>query len=197
MTLTQSTNLAGPSPMGSEASADKRTDPKILERLPQDPFVVRVSSHSDAFKGKRYPPEVLAPDEVRLLLEACASDPGTELRNWALLTVPYRAGLRCSEAISLEPKVINLTAMSIRVLHGKGSRARTVGVDPGALSETGRWTEERSRGGFCSGVDDLGRRGRRRPRSPTATSGFDSSLSAASMAAATTPVVFLARWESS
>ena len=91
---------------------------------------------------------MLTPDEVRLLFDGCAGDPGTELRNRALLTVMYRAGLRCSEAISLEPKDIDLATMSIRVLHGKGDQARTVGIDPGALVEVGRWTDERSQRGF-------------------------------------------------
>ena len=103
---------------------------------------------SPANKGRRYPPEILTDDEVRSLFDACAADPGTELRNRALLTVMYRAGLRCSEAISLEPKDIDLAAMSIRVLHAKGGRARTVGIDPGALDEIKRWTDERSRRGF-------------------------------------------------
>jgi site-specific recombinase XerD len=38
--------------------------------------------------------------------------------------------------------------MSIRVLHGKGERARTVGVDPGALAVIEVWIEERSDRGF-------------------------------------------------
>jgi integrase/recombinase XerD len=99
-------------------------------------------------KGKRYPPEVLTRTEVRSLLDACAASPDTELRNRALLTVMYRTGLRCTEALSLTPKDIDFASMSIRVLFGKGGQARTVGVDPGALAIVQCWVDERSRRGF-------------------------------------------------
>jgi site-specific recombinase XerD len=51
-----------------------------------------------ANKRRRYPPEVLVPGEVHALLEACSINPRTDLRNRALITVLYRAGLRCSDA---------------------------------------------------------------------------------------------------
>ena len=105
-------------------------------------------SRAPANKGRRYPPEVLTQSEVRALLDACASNPDTELRNRALLTVMYRTGLRCTEALSLTPKDIDFASMSIRVLFGKGGQARTVGVDPGALAIVQCWVDERSRRGF-------------------------------------------------
>lgn len=101
-----------------------------------------------ANKGKRYPPEVLSPDEVHALLGACSVSSSTELRNRALITVLYRAGLRCSEALGLSPKDIGFSTSSIRVLHGKGDRARTVGIDSGALDVLRTWMDERERRGF-------------------------------------------------
>jgi site-specific recombinase XerD len=111
-----------------------------------------------ANKGRRYPAEVLTPDEVHALLEACSTNPYTELRNRALLTTLYRTGLRCGEALALEPKDIDYIGTSIRVLHGKGERARTVGIDPGALDILKQWVTQRERRGstaaqplFCTG----------------------------------------------
>ena len=100
-----------------------------------------------ANKGRRYPPEVLSPEEVHAILDAC-SDTLLGIRNQALITTLYRAGLRCKEALLLEPKDISFFDVSIRVLHGKGDRARTVGIDPVALSVIERWIEERDGHGF-------------------------------------------------
>ncbi len=88
-------------------------------------------SRSPANKGRRYPPEVLTPEEIQALFDACALKPHTELRNRAFLAILYRTGLRCSEALALEPKDVDFFGSSIRVLHGKGDRARTVGIDAG------------------------------------------------------------------
>jgi site-specific recombinase XerD len=103
---------------------------------------------SPANKGRRYPPEILTPLEIQALLKACDGNPETALRNRSFFTLLYRTGLRCSEALALEPKDVDFAAMSIRVLHGKGNRARTVGVDPGALDVVQQWVDERSRRGF-------------------------------------------------
>jgi len=93
-------------------------------------------------KGKTFPPEILTPDEVLAILEACG---GTLLgaRNRALLTVLYRSGLRCAEALALRPKDIDLAVGSIAVLHGKGDRSRIVGIDPGAAPIITTWMERR------------------------------------------------------
>jgi site-specific recombinase XerD len=86
-----------------------------------------------ANKGRRYPPEVLVPGEVHALLEACSINPRTELRNRALITVLYRAGLRCSDAPAASPKDAGFRSVPIRALHGKGDRPLTVGIDSDAL----------------------------------------------------------------
>ena len=98
-------------------------------------------------KGRRYPVEVLTGGEVHAILEAC----GTSVfgvRNRALITVLYRAGLRISEALALLPKDVDSSGHSIRVLHGKGDRARTVGIDPAALGIMNDWLVVRDRQGF-------------------------------------------------
>lgn len=98
--------------------------------------------------GHKYPVEILTEDEVRLLLAQCSRRAATGIRDRALLTVLYRAGLRVSEALDLKPSDIDHSAGSIRVLHGKGDRARTVGVDDGALAVVAVWLAERARLGI-------------------------------------------------
>ena len=91
-------------------------------------------------KGKRYPPEILTPDEVRSLIRACSSRAPTGVRNRALLVTLYRAGLRIGETLDLYPKDIDREAGTVRILNGKGKRARTVGLDPGAFAVIERLT---------------------------------------------------------
>ncbi len=96
-------------------------------------------------KGKRFPVEVLTDSEVDALIEACSSRAPTAIRNRALIVLLYRAGLRISEALALKPKDLDADAGSIRVLEGKGSKARTVGLDPASFAVIQRWMDERKR----------------------------------------------------
>jgi len=94
---------------------------------------------------RRWPPEVLSDPEVRALLDACGRFHPIALRNRALIALMYRAGLRVSEALALRPKDVDLAEGTLRVLHGKGDRARTVGIDAGAAAVVAAWAEARSR----------------------------------------------------
>ena len=95
----------------------------------------------------KYPAEVLNKREIEALLLACCSDKWTDRRNYALIVLMYRAGLRVSEALALRPCDIDLERGAIRILHGKGNRARTVGIDRGATKSIEVWiTEHRARG---------------------------------------------------
>lgn len=98
-----------------------------------------------ANKGRRYPPEVLTGDEVRALIAASSSRAPTGIRNRALIAVLYRAGLRIGEALALRPKDVDAAAGTLTVLHGKGDKRRTVGLDPGAFAIVERWLEVRRR----------------------------------------------------
>ena len=101
---------------------------------------------------KRYPAEILTPGDVERLMAACGTGTWTTDRNRALIAVLYRSGLRISEAVAMEPKDLDLENGSIRVLHGKGGRARTVGIDPVWAAIVSEWMATRARLG-------LGRRG--------------------------------------
>jgi site-specific recombinase XerD len=94
-------------------------------------------------KGNRYPPEVLTADEVKALIRSCSNRAPTGVRNRALITVLYRGGLRLGEALALMPKDVDPDAGTVVVLHGKGDRRRTVGLDPGAMAILLRWVEKR------------------------------------------------------
>jgi site-specific recombinase XerD len=99
---------------------------------------------SNGRQPRRFPPEILTDGEVRRLLDACSPRAPAGIRNQALIAVLYRAGLRISEALDLWPKDIDLESGSIRVLHGKGGRARTVGIDPAAGTVVDRWLQVRA-----------------------------------------------------
>ncbi len=93
---------------------------------------------------RRFPPEILTDAEVCRLLDACGDRQPAGIRNRALIAILYRGGLRINEALDLFPKDIDHEAGSIRILNGKGGRARTVGIDPAAGSVVDRWLEVRS-----------------------------------------------------
>lgn len=103
---------------------------------------------SPANKGKKYPAEPLTEDEVGQLLRAPSNRAPTGIRNRALLVVLYRAGLRIAEALALRPKDLDRAAGTLRVLHGKGDRSRTVGMDPQAFAAIERWLDARSARGI-------------------------------------------------
>jgi site-specific recombinase XerD len=94
-------------------------------------------------KGLKLPVETLTPAEVAKLLGACNKG-DTGVRNQALIVTLYRAGLRISEALALLPKDLDAEASTVRVLHGKGDKARLVGIDAGALTVIQRWLDKRA-----------------------------------------------------
>ena len=94
-------------------------------------------------KGQKYPAEILTDDEVNKLIARCSRRAPTGVRNRALLVVLYRAGLRIGEALALRPK--DLGDGYIRVLHGKGNKARTVGMDAAAFAFVERWLDKRKK----------------------------------------------------
>lgn len=94
-------------------------------------------------KGQKLPPEILTATEAERLIKTPSVRYPTGLRNRGLLAVMYGAGLRVSEALALRPSDVDLDGHSLRVLHGKGDKARTVGIDAGALLHVSRWIDKR------------------------------------------------------
>ena len=101
--------------------------------------------------GKRYPIEVLTRDEIEALLEACGQEKWTDRRNYALLVLLWRTGLRIAEVLALRPCDVDLERGAIRVLRSKGGRARTVGIDRIGLGTIQGWMQERRGMGYSSG----------------------------------------------
>src|SRR5262245_25107552 len=97
-----------------------------------------------AAESTKRPVEILTTDEIQALLKQCSNRAPTGIRNRALLVVLWRSGLRIAETLALRPKDIDVERGTIRVLHGKGDRARTVGVDALALAVVQRWIDKRA-----------------------------------------------------
>ena len=120
--------------------------------------------------GRTFPAEVLTPDEVQRLINACSAKSPTGIRNRALLTLLYRSGLRISEAIgypgrpetritlpdgrekiqAARPPIpplrvpdVNPAAHSLRILHTKSGKAQTRGFHPSATDALARWMDVR------------------------------------------------------
>lgn len=94
-------------------------------------------------KGRKFHAEPLTADEARELIHAMSSTCPTGIRNRAATAAMYGAGLRVSEMLTLQPSNVDVDAASIRILRGKGRKARTVGIDEGALIHIVRWVETR------------------------------------------------------
>ena len=92
--------------------------------------------------------EVLTPSEVNQLIARCSRRCPTGQRNRGLLVVLYRSGLRLGEALALRPKELDADAGTIRVLHGKGDKARTVSMDQTAFEVLDRWLVTRKKRGI-------------------------------------------------
>jgi integrase/recombinase XerD len=95
--------------------------------------------------GKRFHPQALTTGEVEALMAACSPTSPTGKRNRALIVVLWRGALRCEEALHLKVHDLNRSDGSIRVMFGKGRKARTVGIEPRAWAVLEVWLAERDR----------------------------------------------------
>ncbi len=95
-------------------------------------------------RGRKFPPEPLTEAEALALLRACSRRSATGLRNAALLVLLWRTGLRLAEALALKPSDVDHAAGTVRVLHGKGDKARVVALGALALAVVARWADRRA-----------------------------------------------------
>ena len=108
---------------------------------------------------KKYPAEVLTPDEIQAMIRLCSPRAPTGIRNRALLMLLYRSGLRLSEAVGdraegvegIRPVDVNFDDHSLRVLHGKGDKSTTRYFDVSAEGVLMRWMDKRKELGFRNG----------------------------------------------
>ena len=73
-----------------------------------------------AKRRKRRLPKTISRAEAAALLAAPNTRAPTGLRNRCILELMYRAGLRVGEVLALEPRDVNVSAGTVRVLDGKG-----------------------------------------------------------------------------
>lgn len=97
-----------------------------------------------ANKNKKFPAEPLTQDEVRNLIRACSTRSSTGIRNRSLLVLMYRCGIRAAEALSVLPKDLDFANGSVRVLRGKGGKARLLGLDTGVIAALQVWLNRRA-----------------------------------------------------
>ena len=72
------------------------------------------------------PPDTLTPDEVERLFGAITGRSKTALRNRAMFMLMHDAALRSDEVVKLRPADVDVASGTVRVLHGKGGRSRTI-----------------------------------------------------------------------
>lgn len=101
-----------------------------------------------ANKGQRYRAEVLSEAQMNAIISACSATSLTGIRNRALVTILYRGGLRIAEALALRPADIDPERGTVRIMDGKGHKARTVGLEPGAMAAVQRWMDKRRLAGI-------------------------------------------------
>lgn len=89
-------------------------------------------------------PVVLTREEARRLLAQPNRRYPTGLRNYTMMAVMYRAGLRVSEVLALEPAHIDANRSHIRVVNGKGAKDRVVPVEPWLIDAIAKWQEVRN-----------------------------------------------------
>lgn len=156
-TAANSTLLARvPASAGAQVRSLRRARPLVV--VPADvtlceilPPVVQAPPPARADRsnrGRTLPPEVLTRAECLALLSACSLRSPTGRRNRAIILLLWRAGLRCAEALALRPCDVDLSAGTIRVLRGKGSKARTSAIDPEAAAGLQLWIDSRSKLGI-------------------------------------------------
>ena len=105
-------------------------------------FLYKVTLHKDwtiediipAPKKPQTLPVVLSPEEVLQFLD-CVE----HIKHRTILTTCYAAGLRISEAVSLQPSHIDSQRMVIRVEQGKGQKDRYVMLSPKLLDTLRHW----------------------------------------------------------
>lgn len=95
-------------------------------------------------KGTKFPAEPLTRTEMRALIQAASNRSHSGIRMRALLAVLCGSGLRIEEALLLMPRDIDTAKCTIRVRHGKGNKARTVGIDPDSCAIIDRWLDQRT-----------------------------------------------------
>lgn len=113
-----------------------------IERSPLERVVVA--------KANSPAPDVLADEELKLLLKACSGSDFYARRDLALIRFMLATGLRVSETVDLAIGDLELTNRLAFVRHGKGDKARAVRFDPATAAALDRYKRIRARHAYAS-----------------------------------------------
>jgi site-specific recombinase XerD len=94
-------------------------------------------------KGLRYPPDPPTVDEIIAVMQA-AGDAPDGLRLRGVIVMLWRAGLRISEALSLNETDLDPDRGAVLARHGKGDKRREVGMDRWGWAQLEPWLELRA-----------------------------------------------------
>jgi integrase len=95
-------------------------------------------------RGLRYPPDPPTVEEIIAVMRA-VRDGHDGLRLRGVIVMLWRAGLRISEALSLNETDLDWDRGAVLVRHGKGDKRREVGMDRWAWAQLEPWLELRRR----------------------------------------------------
>jgi site-specific recombinase XerC len=94
-------------------------------------------------KCRRYPPDPPTVEEVIAVMGVAGDEPeGRRLRG--VIVMLWRAGLRISEALSLNETDLEPDRGAILIRHGKGDKRREVGMDRWGWAHLATWLELRA-----------------------------------------------------
>jgi integrase/recombinase XerD len=105
----------------------------LLGARPDNP-----AAELDLPRRRRALPKTLSPGEVEKLIDAATGTTPRSLRDRALVELLYGAGLRVSEAVSLERASVDLEQRLVRAI-GKGSKERLVPIGREAVEALRRY----------------------------------------------------------
>lgn len=95
------------------------------------------------YRNRRKLPVVLTQDELQRLLRQPNRRVPTGLRNYVMMLLMARGGLRVGEVLALQTKHVDLGAGLVRVYGGKGDVDRTIPVEPWVADALKAWLSRR------------------------------------------------------
>jgi site-specific recombinase XerD len=100
---------------------------------------------------KKRLPKVVQAENVKKLLSKTNRKCPTGLRNYCMMLLMYRAGLRVSEVVDLQCNQIDWKAEQVRVI-GKGDKERLIPLEPWVMDALESWKKikPKSKYFFCT-----------------------------------------------
>lgn len=120
-------------------------DDDLSDLIDDDGGRVALSRHRGNVRGTKLHPQPLSMDEVHALIGATGKKSFRGVRARAMIAVMWRGLCRVDEALHLRPADVNLQTGEVRILVGKGSKARTIAIDEKAMGLVADWLAVRGK----------------------------------------------------